>query len=80
MKVVMLKTPWCGICRTVERIYGDRVETVDIIAHPEWLDKTSLTTVPICMSLDGDIKVDEKPGFMPLPVFDKWVEDANKRT
>jgi len=80
MRVVMLKTPWCPVCATMSKLYGDRVEAIDVVEQPEWLEKTSLLSVPICMIMDGDTKIAEKSGFMPLSVFDKWVADANSRS
>jgi hypothetical protein len=73
MRVVMLKTPWCGRCATMLRILGDKVEPIDITEHPEWLEKTTLTEAPICLIVDDDRVLAEKAGYMPISVFDKWV-------
>ena len=69
--VLMLVTPWCGLCPTAKKMLGDAVEVVDVTQRPELLEHTTFTSTPIYLVFKGDECVGSFAGLMPRAAFDK---------
>jgi len=75
MRVELLTSPWCSMCRVMKAKLEGRVEVVDVFDRPDRLQGIDHQTVPLLVFWRGSEKVAEHPGFMPLSRFEELVRE-----
>ena len=76
-RVVMLTQPACAMCHYMAQLLGERVEAVDVIQHPEMLDLTEYTSLPIFLVYRGEQHIGSFYGMMPKAAWDRHVARYN---
>lgn len=70
IKIVKFGAPWCGPCRTQDKILeelaqeGYEIEKINVDENEELVDKYSISTVPTLLFFDDDKLVERKVGLM----------------